>query len=697
MEWEFLVASPGYWQAPETDNFYRCLIATQCTGGSEDANGTQCAANRVGPLCAQCANGYSESVSGACEVCEDTTGGIIGTVFVAVVAGAILYLNYFIILESTRNLIDASIAEDKRITKQQTLLKAAEKELTQKYTAEGKTPAEIKQLVKTEVQVLKKKKFVASDFTAADEDGYSRYEGQLTIHGPPSPKAEFTYKLKILLGFMQILSNVSTALEIQWPQSFIDFLQLFNPFQLDFLKYANVDCIAKDYNFFFAMYAWVLLPPVVILLLVVFYLLPGYRRFPAKTEKAHRMRKARRRQFWRLVCFTLFLIYPSVSSTILRTYVCEDIEGIRYLQSDFSITCDTAEWQTAANWAGFFTVLYPIGIPTLFLYLLYSYRAKLDLKGIRSQLGFLYDGYCRDVWWFELLDMVHKLTLTSLIAFLPAVYQLQCAMGVCFVYLAIILMFNPYIRKGDDRLHCVAQIELICLFQSGHLLNNADPLNALEEAMMSFLLMFMTLGFLAWFVATSLKSAQKFLIAADYKCCKVVCPCIMFGHTKRHGQKALDNEIELGNSNMHIQSKEDKEAELALAETQHQNILHTIPFAKSDQFLPPPPTSALGPQSVNANDKKEKGAFNQVTNASTGFYYQAIVASRGLPDELVDTVLPHDRANYLSFGMFDILCLRPTSNPELLMGHVERSRTVSAGIVKHQGFVRVQDVRVWQI
>lgn len=291
MEWEFLVASPGYWQAPETDNFYRCLIATQCSGGSADANGTQCAANRVGPLCAQCANGYSESVSGACEVCEDTTGGIIGTVFVAVVAGAILYLNYFIILESTRNLIDASIAEDKRITKQQTLLKSAEKELTQKYTAEGKTPAEIKQLVKTEVQVLKKKKFVASDFTAADEDGYSRYEGQLTIHGPPSPKAEFTYKLKILLGFMQILSNVSTALEIQWPQSFIDFLQLFNPFQLDFLKYANVDCIAKDYNFFFAMYAWVLLPPVVILLLVVFYLLPGYRRFPAKTEKAHQCAK----------------------------------------------------------------------------------------------------------------------------------------------------------------------------------------------------------------------------------------------------------------------------------------------------------------------------------------------------------------------------------------------------------------------
>ena len=34
-------------------------------------------------------------------------------------------------------------------------------------------------------------------------------------------------------------------------------------------------------------------------------------------------RKLARRRFWKLFLFTMFLFYPGVSSTILRTFVCE--------------------------------------------------------------------------------------------------------------------------------------------------------------------------------------------------------------------------------------------------------------------------------------------------------------------------------------------------------------------------------------
>jgi hypothetical protein len=54
--------------------------------------------------------------------------------------------------------------------------------------------------------------------------------------------------------------------------------------------------------------------------------------------------KIERRKFWKIVLFTLFLIYPSVSATILRFFVCRDVNGVWLLNEDFSIQCYDDEW-----------------------------------------------------------------------------------------------------------------------------------------------------------------------------------------------------------------------------------------------------------------------------------------------------------------------------------------------------------------
>ena len=35
--------------------------------------------------------------------------------------------------------------------------------------------------------------------------------------------------------------------------------------------------------------------------------------------------------------------------------------------------------------------------------------------------------------------------------------------GVVFLYMAVILVMEPHIRHGDDRLHLLAQVRLACL------------------------------------------------------------------------------------------------------------------------------------------------------------------------------------------------------------------------------------------
>lgn len=120
-------------------------------------------------------------------------------------------------------------------------------------------------------------------------------------------------------------------------------------------------------------------------------------------------------------------------------------------------------------------LLYPVGVPAYFLIILVRAKTSFRTPETRAELGFLYDGYATDTWWFELVDMAHKLCLTSLLGFFPTDLQLpgesmirapsnpsQCVttVGMCItcLYTVIILVRKPYYRKGDDRLHLFAQV-----------------------------------------------------------------------------------------------------------------------------------------------------------------------------------------------------------------------------------------------
>lgn len=63
----------------------------------------------------------------------------------------------------------------------------------------------------------------------------------------------------------------------------------------------------------------------------------------------------------------LFLIYPSVSSTILATFVCRTFDdGSSWLRKDITVNCeapDRAGWLVLAS---FGVVIYVIGVPVVY-------------------------------------------------------------------------------------------------------------------------------------------------------------------------------------------------------------------------------------------------------------------------------------------------------------------------------------------
>ena len=74
-----------------------------------------------------------------------------------------------------------------------------------------------------------------------------------------------------------------------------------------------------------------------------------------------------------------FLVYGSVSSTVIGMFACEGLgDGGWYLQRDYSIRCDSGKHRALTFYAGLMIFVYPVGIPSYFAWLLYSNRAVLS-------------------------------------------------------------------------------------------------------------------------------------------------------------------------------------------------------------------------------------------------------------------------------------------------------------------------------
>jgi hypothetical protein len=194
-----------------------------------------------------------------------------------------------------------------------------------------------------------------------------------------------------------------------------------------------------------------------------------------------------------------------VSSTILRTFVCKTVEGVTYLQVDYAEECydctrgrahergagADSGWTRAARWKTYATLsalmipVYPIGIPAFFFFMMWRYvkygaasqpashpsprvcsrcvcvrvracrAGRLREPGVRAELGLLYDAYDPSMWWFEMVDMIHKLIVTSVLAFFPEKMQVttrsQAIIRVVFCVITPLIRCAGAVRHGVCR------------------------------------------------------------------------------------------------------------------------------------------------------------------------------------------------------------------------------------------------------
>jgi hypothetical protein len=85
-----------------------------------------------------------------------------------------------------------------------------------------------------------------------------------------------------------------------------------------------------------------------------------------------------------MVMFITYLVLPGCTTTILKVFTCTNIDpesllpgANLYLQADFSIACGSPRHNFGVVWAAVFIVVYPIGVPSLYMFLLYLAKDQI--------------------------------------------------------------------------------------------------------------------------------------------------------------------------------------------------------------------------------------------------------------------------------------------------------------------------------
>lgn len=156
-----------------------------------------------------------------------------------------------------------------------------------------------------------------------------------------------------------MLTALGATFTIPYPPSYRKLLHWLGTVNLSFLEIGPITC-AVPLNFYHYLVIHTLMP----LGIIVDLFIAGKLR-PTIKDK----------------CFTtsflvIFLVYPSVCAKVFATFVCseldEDLEGSNsYLRADLSISCNGPWRSVMLAYATVMIVIYPIGVPLLYAYLLF--------------------------------------------------------------------------------------------------------------------------------------------------------------------------------------------------------------------------------------------------------------------------------------------------------------------------------------
>ena len=179
-------------------------------------------------------------------------------------------------------------------------------------------------------------------------------------------------KLRILISMIQVLSQLGVVYAIPFPSLYSNLLRWVGLLELNFIDILPLGCVMSV-----GFHSSLLMRTLVLPALLLVALAAKVVRAPARVANF----------FNGLNFLVLFLIYPSTSAAIFATFQCQELsDGTRWLRADLSVDCDGDFHTLFRYYAGLMVIVYPLGTPLFYLFLLRRNRARLDRLRVNQAL-----------------------------------------------------------------------------------------------------------------------------------------------------------------------------------------------------------------------------------------------------------------------------------------------------------------------
>ena len=286
-------------------------------------------------------------------------------------------------------------------------------------------------------------------------------------------------KVKLILGFSQVVSNLSVSFDIvPWPKDFTGLMKFLELASADLMALLGETACQLQTGFLSKFNLHMALIPSLLGTATAAYAMASCRA-PYSSKFT---RESARTQCFNIVSFFMFTAYIGVSTRIFRLFRCREIMSVWYLVEDMSVTCFESSWNNAAGLAYVCIVLFVVGIPLVqFLALCWNRKYLdesqcLDVKArrrhmqVKRKFGSIFDAYTPQYYYFDLIDLLRRLLLSGGLAIAgsnQAVAQLLLGILVSALWLFSVLYLRPYKSTWDTLLSSVLAFVVVLTLACG--------------------------------------------------------------------------------------------------------------------------------------------------------------------------------------------------------------------------------------
>ena len=140
-----------------------------------------------------------------------------------------------------------------------------------------------------------------------------------------------------------------------------------------------------------------------------------------------------------------FLIHPTITQNMIDMYNCQDFDGDLRLMKDLQVIC----WKDLHTFMGYGValpcfVVWGIGIPAAVWFLLRKDRERMDTLAVKQKFGFLYNGYKRTNFFWEIVIMYRKILMIAISVFMNRI-------GIIVQALVLLLLLVGFLQLNNMR------------------------------------------------------------------------------------------------------------------------------------------------------------------------------------------------------------------------------------------------------